>query len=161
MRLPIRIIRAIGHYGRILLGMVFKKDHPLYHQIELVEALIAGGYKYSRLNFPATRDSRQRVTVTGESACIGCHGSPARPIWGTYALWPGAIGGDDDMFSAAKWGTLRERQHLTKVYDKIKEGGRYGLFRPEETWRLELPGTSDNVEFTGEIMQLELPPDDD
>lgn len=42
-------------------------------------------------------DAEKGATLTeDDSRCKGCHGSPARPIWGSYPNWPNAYGEHDD-----------------------------------------------------------------
>jgi hypothetical protein len=43
-----------------------------------------------------TIDSSGVTFKEDDTACKGCHGSPGRPIWGSYPSWPAAYGSDDD-----------------------------------------------------------------
>ncbi len=50
------------------------------------------------------------VMSANDAACIGCHGSPPRPIWGSYPDWPGIFGPINDRLTvpqAARLEALR------------------------------------------------------
>jgi cytochrome c5 len=67
----------------------------------------ANGDRVELLRF----DEGQKAFFTGEitftaagariedspQACIKCHGNPARPVWDSYDLWPGAYGSAGDL----------------------------------------------------------------
>lgn len=45
-------------------------------------------------------DAKEGATLTEDDArCKGCHGSPARPIWGSYPDWPNAYGEHENVIT--------------------------------------------------------------
>lgn len=46
-----------------------------------------------------TVDASGVKLIADDDRCTGCHGTPARPIWGSYPSWPAAYGEQDDRMS--------------------------------------------------------------
>lgn len=78
--------RLLGHKDNIIISvhdkLQFAEFDPVLGKFTAYQAepKPGGGYKL----------------IVNPEACIHCHGQSWRPIWGGYALWPGAIGGLDD-----------------------------------------------------------------
>lgn len=51
-------------------------------------------FRYREIEFPTPSDKSNRVKYSevNPERCLKCHGNPARPIWDTWPLWPGAYG---------------------------------------------------------------------
>lgn len=52
-------------------------------------------------------DADKGATLTEDDPrCKGCHGAPARPIWGSYPSWPDAYGAADDEMTPEEHATF-------------------------------------------------------
>ncbi|MEM9563058.1 MAG: hypothetical protein AAGA93_10590 [Actinomycetota bacterium] len=84
-----------GPDARLLIGVSSHPADPLREVVELAELDETSGlWRFSQLDFRTTF-----VHDTDASSCAGCHGSPQRPIWGSYPDWPGAFAGDDERLT--------------------------------------------------------------
>jgi mono/diheme cytochrome c family protein len=54
----------------------------------------AQAFEFREIEFPdpADRQGPPRISEPNPARCIRCHGEPARPIWDTHPVWPGAYG---------------------------------------------------------------------
>ena len=68
-------------------------------------------FTYREILFPEPRSKVSTVSFSEPNLekCIKCHGQPARPIWDTHPLWPGAYGERYRMPLSEK-----EREDLTQ-----------------------------------------------
>lgn len=55
------------------------------------------------------------VLTEDDSRCKGCHGSPARPIWGSYPNWPDAYGANDDEMTPEEHASFDAFVELAKT----------------------------------------------
>lgn len=68
----------------------------IYQKMQIME-LVDDSFQMSELDFTA---GKANLTTYGNSvgkqkeACQACHGKPARPIWDSYAVWPGVFFGN-------------------------------------------------------------------
>ena len=62
----------------------------------LEEDAITHEYRTHVISF----DARGAAPTEDDARCTGCHGSPARPIWGSYPNWPGAYGEHENEITA-------------------------------------------------------------
>ena len=66
-----------------------------YRALETMEFDDASGqFKFREIEFPAhpAVPLPVRTSETNPARCQRCHGTPARPVWDTQPLWPGAYG---------------------------------------------------------------------
>jgi hypothetical protein len=68
------------------------------HSLEILEEdSVTHQYRTHVISF----DADKGATLTeDDSRCTGCHGSPARPIWGAYPNWPNAYGEHENKVTA-------------------------------------------------------------
>jgi mono/diheme cytochrome c family protein len=85
-----------------------------------------------------------RVSPPNPERCLKCHGEPARPIWDTHPMWPGAYGErfDATLTESERSGLqqfLREQPSHPR-YRTLLETGRFAnleTFRPSARTRYE------------------------
>ncbi len=53
----------------------------------------ARAFRFQEVTFPLLADvPTMSVSEPNPERCRACHGTPARPVWDTYPVWPGAYG---------------------------------------------------------------------
>lgn len=117
--------------GEVIYSFNGDPRHQGYHQIEMMYLDYKNGkIVMKELQFsgePGSHFSKTRVVHNPES-CVGCHGSPSKPLWDAYRFWPGVYGSNDDFVwrreyrrQDPEWQhlqTFREREHPR--YDLLK-----------------------------------------
>ena len=73
------------------------------------------GFEFHEISFR----SPSTPLVQGDSRCVQCHGTPTRPIWDSYDLWPGMYGSDASKLIG------KERQEYSKFLTNHKSNSRY------------------------------------
>ena len=99
-------LRADTEFPRVILWgsdarlMIALGSHPLEPQREVLDIAqlddATGMWIFRSLDLA---DDPPTLSAS-DAACIACHGSPARPIWGTYPDWPGMFGAVEDDLTA-------------------------------------------------------------
>ena len=85
-------------------------------------------FRFHEITFPkkstesAVSASQVRFSESNPDKCLKCHGSPSRPIWDTYPVWPGAYGERDHQPLSAK-----EREGLA---DFLRNQAAHPRYRP-------------------------------
>jgi hypothetical protein len=80
-------------------------------------------------------DADKGATLTeDDQRCKGCHGAPARPIWGSYPNWPDAYGADDDKMTPeehASFDAFVETAKTDPAYRHLEiHPSSYGFYLP-------------------------------
>lgn len=94
--------------------IVFPKESPV--QAAAPDATTTSNSDVAALNSIAlTAEEKLKKYVTipngrGVRTCSNCHGTPSRPVWDTFAVWPGFYGAADDALQRRR--SLRQAQHL-------------------------------------------------
>lgn len=89
-----------GTDARFLFSISTEPSDPRYDVIEMAELQEESGeWAFRAIDF--TEPTNVEVGVEGD-ACGGCHGTPARPIWGRYPDWPGAYGAVENQLEPAE-----------------------------------------------------------
>jgi len=125
--------RAIlyGSSGRLVLSFNGDARQPGFLALETMEYdSDAGAFHFREIRFPASAEGA--VEFREDVRCLHCHGAPARPIWDSYPLWPGAYG---QVEQAALTGA--EREQLTAFLEQQPAHPRY-RFLPAEAWQARL-----------------------
>jgi cytochrome c553 len=82
-------------------------------------------FVFREIVFPEGEPNGQtRVSTDNPPRCAECHGHPARPIWDTYPIWPGAYGEH-----ARAPLSEAESRGLTAFETLRKENTRYSMLR--------------------------------
>ena len=93
-----------GSDARFLVAIGSHPDDPLRATIDLAQLDDDTGF----WTFAAVDMSRSPpVLDADDTACRGCHGSPPRPVWGSYPNWPGAFGPETDRITEEQAASLR------------------------------------------------------
>lgn len=92
-----------GTDARLLLGVSSLPDDPRFNVIEMAELDDdTGTWRFSSLELSEGAPRHD----TDDTVCLGCHGSPARPIWGQYPTWPTAIGNQGSTLNQEDWSAV-------------------------------------------------------
>jgi hypothetical protein len=109
------------------LVMAFSGDpaRPGYDTLEVMS--VADGdptIRLAEVRFPPNGTGAP-VVEENPAKCATCHGSPARPIWDTYPVWPGVYGANEDQPDAR----LGELASFKVAAAKFGKPGRYRRLR--------------------------------
>ena len=123
-----RII-LFGSDARFMMALGTHPNHPLRETIDLAELdPDTGAWHFNALDMGQSPP----LLANDDTVCQSCHGSPARPIWGTYPQWPGVFGPEDDALTGPQAEALNniiDTQALSDRFHNIE-------FRP----RVHVPG---------------------
>ena len=88
-------------------------------------------FQYREILFPEDMKTKGPVTFSSANPekCAQCHGTPARPLWDTHPLWPGAYG---ERYLTPL--SLTEQQGLTKFLAQQALHPRYKYLSHVETF---------------------------
>lgn len=96
-----------GSDSRFLMALGSHPDDGMRETVDLAALDDATGlWTFRSLDMA----SSPPVLSSSDAACVGCHGSPPRPIWGSYPDWPGIFGPVNDRLTvpqAARLEALR------------------------------------------------------
>ena len=84
-----------GPDARLVVTFNGDRDQRGYDALETMEFDAASGqFRFREVKFPTHPADASPVTFSepNPSRCQRCHGTPARPVWDTQPLWPGAYG---------------------------------------------------------------------
>jgi hypothetical protein len=84
-----------GPDGRFILTFNGSPDQPGFSSVETMEFdAYTQAFRLRELQFaePGRGGTPIVVSEPNPTRCTRCHGSPARPVWDTMPLWPGAYG---------------------------------------------------------------------
>ena len=84
-----------GPDARLVVTFNGDRDQRGYDALETMEFDAASGqFRFREVQFPTHPADASPVTFSepNPSRCQRCHGTPARPVWDTQPLWPGAYG---------------------------------------------------------------------
>lgn len=137
--------RIISHYGRMVLGLTGKPPEEggrHYNRIEIMEFVPSSAtFQFRVIDF--SRKGKERF-LTNPTNCRGCHGTPSRPIWSTYPLWPKTYGGNDDTLTPGKetkeveyWETFFRKNRKAERYSYLDFGEEYNFDRAAPRYDLK------------------------
>ena len=116
-----------GLDARFILSAGGVPDDPLYEVIEMAELdRETGEWIFRALDFQTDPPE----LGADDSSCQSCHGSPTRPIWGSYPEWPGAFGADEDNLTEAQASTLmgiKDAQQDSTRYHHLQFPGEHSI----------------------------------
>jgi hypothetical protein len=105
-------IVLFGADARLLMNISTDPTDARYERLDVAFMnKDTGNWEFAEFNMKAAGAKLTR----NPAVCAQCHGSPARPIWGTYLNWPGAIGDDPAPGDQAETLTARHAQRLTEL----------------------------------------------
>ena len=105
-----RII-LFGSDARFLAALGSHPDDPERETIDLAQLNDATGFwDFASIDFSAEPPR----LITDSSNCQSCHGTPPRPIWGSYNDWPGTFGETRDRLSAEQATSVRAFHDLAE-----------------------------------------------
>lgn len=151
-------IVLFGADGRLLMNISTDPSDPRYERVDVAAMdKRTGRWEFSEFDFKAAGSKLNR----NPAVCTQCHGSPARPIWGTYLNWPGAIGdnpapGDQaEMLTAAhaqRLNELKAGQGNPERFHTLKWGDRYvagqAQFLPDHAYGYALTVANNTLGYT-------------
>jgi len=131
--------RVVFHKDRLVLAVTGMPGTAAYNTLVMIEFdLAAQDFQFHRIEFPpelTDGDQARAVQVLPKpedrpEGCSDCHGEKLRPRWATYAIWPGAYGGFDDLLfgdkEKAMFAGFVQQGLPTKRYQYFDfAGGRY------------------------------------
>jgi hypothetical protein len=89
-----------GSDARFLLAISADPTDPRYDVAEFAAFDASEGrYRFGTITFAA---GAAPAVATDLALCEGCHGAPARPIWGEYPDWPGAYSDNEGLVAAGE-----------------------------------------------------------
>lgn len=151
-------IVLFGSDARFLMNISTDPTDPGYERVDMAFMdKNTGNWEFSQLNFATQPPSLRR----NAAECTQCHGTPARPIWGTYLNWPGVF--DDDPAPGDQAETLTpahaqrfnqlkagqgnpERFHTLKWAPSYQAGS--SQFLPDHSYGFALTVFNDELGFT-------------
>lgn len=105
-------IVMFGADARFMLNVASDPADDDYERIDIAYLDDAiGDWEFSQLDF----NSNPPRLNDDDTACQQCHGSPARPLWGEYLLWPGVIGDDPAPGPQAETLTPEDARRLNQL----------------------------------------------
>lgn len=115
--------RAIlyGSDAHLVLTFNGDPDQRGFYSVETLEFGPDKQFRLREIRFPSA-GSTEAVTFseTNPATCLACHGSPARPVWDSWPLWPGAYGERYDTPLSAQ-----ERAGLKRFLERQRSDPRY------------------------------------
>lgn len=84
----------------------------------------AARFVFREIVFPEGTAEEPQFSEDNPASCLACHGSPPRPIWDAYPLWPGAYGE-----RAAAGVSEIERRGLAEFAEAERSNPRYSPLR--------------------------------
>lgn len=127
---------------------------------------VSGEFRLRELAFPERPRGASGVVLseTDPPRCLRCHGTPPRPVWDTFPLWPGAYG---ERYGASL--SARERAGLTRFlarqpahprYRSLLGAARFAdprTFRPSAASQYSsVTPEPPNAELAGDLSDLQL-----
>ena len=100
-------------------------------------------FRLRELLFPEAAVGPDRVVVSelNPERCARCHGAPARPVWDTFPLWPGAYGERyRARLSARERAGLAAFLALQPTHPRYRELLEAKRFADPQTFRTSAPG---------------------
>ena len=128
-----------GSDAQFIIAFSGDPGQPGFNLLETMEFdARSGKFLLREMEFPQRPNDQGSVayTVPNASRCQRCHGTPARPIWDSHPLWPGAYG---ERYNASL--STEERTGIALFLDKQRADARYktllgaSRFADEETFR--------------------------
>ncbi|MEZ4749510.1 MAG: hypothetical protein R3B54_02445 [Bdellovibrionota bacterium] len=87
--------------GRFVLTFNGDPTQRGYRSLEMMEYQEdSHSYEFRRIDFPQSGPAV--FSEANPKRCQGCHQNPARPNWGRYPFWPGAVGEKDSLDDRAR-----------------------------------------------------------
>jgi hypothetical protein len=142
-----------GSDARLLLAFGSDPADPEREVVDLAELEESGFWKLRSLDFRTTPPTLS----SDDRACSGCHGDPARPLWGSYPSWPGMFGAEQDRVTSAQAKRLNELRAEPGASDRFFALGLpapFGGGAWEEGDLVRLPGRA--YAYTNTVFNLEL-----
>jgi len=130
--------RILFHKDGFFAAVTGDPSRASYQEMEIFEYQAQGARWRRRLiDFSGSVEGKAAFT-DAPTQCARCHGDDPRPRWGSYPLWPGALGGYNDAL------TTSERKLLGDLVERIEIPSmrRYRYFFRK---RDEYPADSANV----------------
>jgi hypothetical protein len=108
------------------LVLAFPSDptRPDFDSLEVMSRDEHANIHLAEARFP--RDGSSAPVIEEEPPrCATCHGSPTRPIWDSYPVWPGAYGGNEDVIDDR----IGELTSFRALSPKFGQPGRFRRLR--------------------------------
>ncbi|MCH9648397.1 MAG: hypothetical protein K0U98_09165 [Deltaproteobacteria bacterium] len=140
-----------GSDSRFIMAIATDPDDQQREVIDIADLDDDTGFwKFRSLDMAATPPALS----ADDSACVACHGSPARPIWGSYPDWPGIYGPDNDRLTSPQASRLEAlRTSEAPASDRFRSIEL--LDSPYETGdTFSLPGRS--YPYVNTVLNMEL-----
>jgi len=106
----------LGSDMRFLIALATHPADPKRETVDMAELEDETGFwKFRSLDMSTTPPTLSE----NDASCTGCHGIPARPIWGSYPDWPGAFGEDNDILTTAQANSLNQIRNTQASSDRF------------------------------------------
>ena len=113
-----------GSDARLVLSFNGNEEQKKGNSVEIMEFF--KGYKTEFRFHEIVFKSEQAQIRENVKSCTACHREDARPIWDSYALWPGVYGSHDDNISSATDHLIKlENTEFKKWRDQKENHPRY------------------------------------
>lgn len=151
-------IVLFGADARLMISVSTDPSDERYERVDVAHMdKRTGQWEFSEFDFKATGQKLNR----NPASCVQCHGSPGRPIWGTYLDWPGVFGDDPAPGQQAEKLTAAHAQRLTELkaqkgnperFHTLKWADRYvassAQFLPDHRYGYALTLSNQELGFT-------------
>jgi cytochrome c553 len=88
-------VLMFGNDAQFIISFNGAKDQRGYDALETMEFdPLKNQFNYREVLFPKKDSSDRSIKISevNTARCTKCHGDPARPVWDSHPIWPGAYG---------------------------------------------------------------------
>jgi len=150
-----------GSDAKLMLTFNGEAHQAGYNTLEITQFRDAGKeFEMREINFPQNEKSNVTFSEKNPEKCLRCHQDHPRPVWDTYALWPGVYGSEDGNITLKSPEDVGFQAYLARLKTNP---GRYAnlgdlQFRPfQAEYSIQEKGEPNgdvNFNFTQAISQL-------
>ena len=80
-------------------------------------------FEYREISF--SPGGKPSYSQSNPSTCLQCHGTPPRPIWDSYPLWPGTYGSQENELDSARGASKKEETQYQTFWKSHLKDPRY------------------------------------
>ena len=126
-----RII-LFGSEARFMMNVATDPTDPDYERLDVSYMnKDSGNWEFAQFDFTNSQASLN----ANPASCTQCHGSPARPIWGTYLNWPGVIGDDPAPGNQAETLIAAHAQRFNELKAGLGNPERFHTLKWDDDYR--------------------------
>ena len=125
-------IVLFGSEARLMMNVPTDPSDPDYERLDASYMnKESGDWEFAQFDFTT---SPAKLNVNPAS-CVQCHGSPPRPIWGSYLNWPGIMGDDPRPGNQAETLTPAHAQRFTELKEGKGNPDRFHTLKWDDEYR--------------------------